>query len=179
MKRIKEIEVYVNTKQAEKNQEINEWINKINEKNKEIDKANNDLLAAEENNDVDLYVKAKEVKRVAQDTKELFEIQKRKAQSIPFISNEEQSSLIKEVKNLLLEMNKEYYSKATELIDELGELSSESDDKWNDGNHILSLLNGESDRVDKISGLYYQIKTTPMYGIVTGRRETQTNRFFR
>ena len=179
MKRIKEIEIYVNKKYNEKTKNINEWDNKIKEKNQEIEKANNDLLEAEEHNNVDLYVKSKEVKRVAKDTKELFEIQKRKTEGIPFISDEEHSLLVEEVKKLLFEMIKEYFSKAIDLIDQLGELSSESDKNWDEGDHLLNLLNASNERVDKISGLYYQIRATPMYEIVTGKRETQTNKFLR
>ncbi|MHC5373122.1 hypothetical protein ACYSNU_04910 [Enterococcus sp. LJL120] len=176
MKTLNQIKELLNDKLDENKQSIDAKKNNIMQTEQCIKAINDDLVKAQENEDFKAYDEAKKSLWTAENTKDLQIKQLEKMQQTKIISPEEAKELHKEVLTLANAARKMQFRRASELLQELKEISDQSLELKELTNELLKLIKNDlrsdftpvysiSDeyKPDMVYGLYGQIKDTPMF----------------
>ncbi|MHC5375415.1 hypothetical protein ACYSNU_16725 [Enterococcus sp. LJL120] len=143
MKTLEQIEKILNDKLAVNQQEIQEYQEKIDEASKSVKKANDDLLASENEVNVDNYNLAKDRIWSSNHAKELYQKQKEKLAGEPLVTKTEYNQLLSEVTQAADAALEEQNTRAADLIAELRNISEESSCIFQQANQLLHRLQRE------------------------------------
>ncbi len=143
MKTLEEIEKILEEKLSENKQEILRYTGKLQEAEEARKKADSELLAAENEVDVNRYNHAKNAIWSADHAKELYLKQQAKLKQEQLVTKAEYNQLLKEITQAANETHEEQNSRAADLIAELREISEESSQTWTKANQLMRLLQRE------------------------------------
>lgn len=140
MRTLNEIEELLNEKREINTKEIQDFEAKKEQATQAIQRANDNLIAAESDADIESYQKAKDVLWSAKNAIELYDKQIENLMSIPLISKEEYNQLVHEVERSADAIHSEQVERVVELIAEIREISKESNKTTTQANDLLQLL---------------------------------------
>lgn len=143
MKTLQEIEALLQDKLAANKKEILEYAEKIQEAEKSKEEADTNLLAAENEINVERYDEAKNAIWSADHAKELYQKQQDKLRQERLVTKAEYHQLLKEITQTANEAHEEQNIRAAALIAELREISEESSQTWQQANKLMHLLQRE------------------------------------
>lgn len=143
MKTLEEIEKLLKEKLTENKTEIQKYADKIRDVEEARRKADVELLAAENEVDVDRYNNAKNAIWSADHAKELYLKQQTKLKQERLVTKAEYNQLLKEITQVANENHENQNSRAATLIAELREISEESSQTCNKANKLMHQLQRE------------------------------------
>lgn len=143
MKTLEEIEKLLKEKLTENKTEIQKYADKIRDVEEARRKADVELLAAENEVDVDRYNNAKNAIWSADHAKELYLKQQTKLKQERLVTKAEYNQLLKEITQVANETHENQNSRAATLIAELREISEESSQTCNKANKLMHQLQRE------------------------------------
>lgn len=140
MKTLNEIEVLLNEKLKDNAIDIKSYDVKVQEAEETQQKADIELLAAENEVNVDKYNETKNAIWSAKHAKELYLKQQDKLKKERLVTKVEYNQLLSEITQVANATHEEQNDRAAALIAELAEISEESSQTWKKANSLMTLL---------------------------------------
>ncbi len=140
MKSLNEIEKLLADKVANNQKEAKECEDQIQKAKQSIKQANENLLQAEKDVDLEAYNKAKDTIWASSHAKELYLKRKEKLLKEPLITKAEYHQLVEEIKQTANEAQESYNQKALPFIVKLKEIADQSNQVTEQTNQLLHIL---------------------------------------